>query len=290
MMTTSTDRVRQVVVILAAVFCAYGTLVGLGLLGTRVEESSGGALAADATLLAPAGPAFSIWSLIYLGLASYTIWQALPHAASADRARTTGWLAAASMILNAGWLLVTQQGWVWASVAVIFTLVVVLGALMKRLQQIPTRRRAEAVVVDATFGLYLGWVTVATCANVTAALVDSGVNPGPPVADLAAAGVLALAAVVGVLLARALGGRLSVAAAMTWGLGWIAVGRLADEPRSTSTAVAAMLAAAVVLLATVAARRRGAGSPHGPGEDREMTGRPQLRERRLMKGDAPWST
>lgn len=277
MMTTSTDRVRQVVVILAAVFCAYGTLVGLGLLGTRVEESSGGALAADATLLAPAGPAFSIWSLIYLGLASYTIWQALPHAASADRARATGWLAAASMILNAGWLLVTQQGWVWASVAVIFTLVVVLGALMKRLQQIPTRRRAEAVVVDATFGLYLGWVTVATCANVTAALVDSGVNPGPPVADLAAAGVLALAAVVGVLLARALGGRLSVAAAMTWGLGWIAVGRLADEPRSTSTAVAAMLAAAVVLLATVAARRRGAGSPHGPGEDREMTGRPQLR-------------
>lgn len=277
MMATSTDRVRQVVVILAAVFCAYGTLVGLGLLGTRVEESSGGALAADATLLAPAGPAFSIWSLIYVGLASYTVWQALPHAASADRVRATGWLAAASIVLNAGWLLVTQQGWIWVSVAVIFTLVVVLGVLMKRLQQIPTRGRAEAVVVDATFGLYLGWVTVATCANVTAALVDSGVNPGPPVADLAAVGVLALAAAVGVLLARALGGRLSVAAAMTWGLGWIAVGRVADEPRSTSTAVAAMLAAAVVLLATVAARRRGAGTPHGPGEDRVMTGRPQLR-------------
>ena len=29
----------------------------------------------------------------------------------------------------------------------------------------------ERVVVDGTFGLYLGWVAVATCANVTAALV-----------------------------------------------------------------------------------------------------------------------
>ena len=195
--------------ILAAVFCAYGTLVGLGLLGTRV----------------------SIWSLIYVGLAAYTVWPALPPAASADRARATGWLAAASMVLNAGWLLVTQQGWTWVSVAVTVTLLVVLGVLMKRLQRIPTRGRAEAVVVDATFGLYLGWVTVATCANVTAALVDSGVDPGPPVADLAAVAVLTLVSAVGVLLARALGGRLSVAAAMTWGLGWIAIGRVADEPR-----------------------------------------------------------
>ena len=160
------------------------------------------------------------------------------------------------MVLNAGWLLVTQQGWIWASVTVILTLVVVLGVLMKRLDRIPSRGAAERVVVDATFGLYLGWVTVATCANVAAALVDSDVDPRPPVADLAAVAVLTVAAAVGVLLARALGGRLPVAAATMWGLAWIAVGRVADEPRSTSTAAAAILAAAVVLLATVATRRR----------------------------------
>ena len=48
----------------AEIGCILGTLVGVGVLGTRVEESSGGALAADATLLAPASPAFSIWSVI----------------------------------------------------------------------------------------------------------------------------------------------------------------------------------------------------------------------------------
>ena len=75
---TSADRRRQVVVTVSEVLCVVGTLVGVGVLGTRVEESSGGSLAADATLLAPAVPAFSIWSVIYLGLGAYTVWQWLP--------------------------------------------------------------------------------------------------------------------------------------------------------------------------------------------------------------------
>ena len=72
----------------AEIGCILGTLVGVGVLGTRVEESSGGALAADATLLAPASPAFSIWSVIYGGLAAYTIWQWLP----ANTANIRGYL------------------------------------------------------------------------------------------------------------------------------------------------------------------------------------------------------
>ena len=46
---TSADRRRQVVVTVSEVLCVVGTLVGVGVLGTRVEESSGGSLAADAT-------------------------------------------------------------------------------------------------------------------------------------------------------------------------------------------------------------------------------------------------
>ena len=95
---------------------------------------------------------------------------------------------------------------------------------------------------------------MATCANITAALVDSGVDPGPTVSVLAAVAVLAVAAGVGVLLARRLGGRWSVAVALAWGLAWIVVGRLADQPESTVTAVAAGVGAVVVLAAT--ARQR----------------------------------
>src|SRR5687768_2939773 len=172
------DRLRQVTVTVAELFCVVGTLVGLGVLGTRVEESSGGALAADATLLAPAGPAFLIWTPIYLGLAGYTVWQWLPEQATDRRHRSVGWLAAASMVLNATWLLVTQQGWIWVSVVVIAVLAGTLGVLVRRLTEHPSYGSAESVLVDGTFGLYLGWVTVATCANVTAAFVASGVDPG----------------------------------------------------------------------------------------------------------------
>jgi hypothetical protein len=261
---TAWDRVRQVVVTLSEIACVLGTLVGIGLFGTRVEESSGGSLAADATLLAPAGPAFSIWSVIYLGLAAYTLWQWWPPRAADPRARATGWLAAASMLLNAGWLLVTQQGWIWASVVVIVALVLVLGLLVQRLAQAPGRGGpVERLVVDGTFGLYLGWVSVATAANVAAALVSSGApQQGRGAEWIGVAVVLLLAAVVAAV-QRRVGARWAVAAAAAWGLSWIAVGRAADEPRSVLVAGGAAAAAVLVVLATAALRRPGHGRRPG---------------------------
>jgi hypothetical protein len=244
---TSADRVRQVCVTVSEVLCVLGTLVGVGLLGgTEVQDSAGGALSAEATRLAPAVPAFSIWSVIYLGLAAYTIWQWLPSSVT-ERTRSTGWLAMASMLLNAGWLLVTQQGWIWVSVVVIVALVLVLGELLRRLTRQPAGGTVERVVVDGTFGLYLGWVAVATCANVTAALVASGVRPSDAVADALGVVVLVVAAALGVVFARTLGGRWAVAAAMAWGLGWIAVGRTSGTPESLLVGLAAAVAALVVL-------------------------------------------
>lgn len=245
-----TDRLRQVTVTLGAAGCAIGTLYGFGVLGTEVSESSGGRLSADATLLAPASTAFSIWSVIYLGLAAFTVWQWLPAAATSPRARAIGWLAAASMLLNAGWLLVAQAGWLLASVAVILTLLGVLFTLVRRLSRAPARGGAsELVAVDGTFGLYLGWVSVASFANLAAALPAPAADRPSGVAQAAA--VLAIAAVagVGVLLARLLGARVAVAVAMAWGLGWIAVGRIADAPNSTATAIAAIVAAVLVVAA-----------------------------------------
>lgn len=250
---TGSDLARVVTVTLAEIACVFGTLVGVGVIGTRVEESSGGALAADATLLAPLGPAFSIWSVIYLGLAAYTIVQWLPSRRSHARFRATGWLAALTMLLNAAWLLVTQQGWIWVSVVVIAALVLSLGVLVRRLAEAgPADSTVDRVVVDATFGLYLGWVAVATCANVTAAFVADGVDPGPPVADVVAAVVIAVAVGVVALVFARTGRRLSVALAAGWGLAWIAVARLSDQPHSALTGVAAGVAAAVVLVMGVA--------------------------------------
>ncbi len=264
---TSGDRARQLAVTVSGVIWVLGTLVGLGIFGTRVAETSGGALAADATRIAPAGPAFSIWSVIYAGLFAYAVRQWLPSQATARRARATGWLAAVSMLLNAAWLLVTQQGWIWVSVVVIVVLVLVLGELVRRLTTLPPEASAERsrgallvelVVVDGTFGLYLGWVAVATCANVTAALVSSGVRASDAVSDVAAVLLMLAVAGLGVVLARTFGGRYAVAAAAAWGLAWIAVARTSSTPASTATAAAAVVAAVVVVAAAVRWHRRAA--------------------------------
>lgn len=240
------DLARRVTVTLAEIFCVVGTLVGTGVIGTRVAESSGGALAADATLLAPAGPAFSIWSVVYAGLAAYTIWQWLPARATDERARATGWLAAASMVLNATWLLVTQAGWIWFSVVVIVALLATLVALVARLARRPATSWVDRLVVDGTFGLYLGWVGVATCANVAAALaLDVSVSRG--VAEAGAVAAVVAVLVGGAWLAHRYGGRWAVAIASTWGLVWIAVGRLGDSPESLVTAVAAITGAVVMI-------------------------------------------
>ena len=137
------------------------------------------------------------------------------------------------------------------------TLVVSLGLLVRRLEEHRSYGHGETVLVDGTFGLYLGWIAVAACANVTAALVASGVDPGGYAAQLAAVVVIAVAAGVGVLLARRLGGRWAVAGALAWGLLWIAWGRLVDQPRSVLVALAAVVAAVVVLAAARVHSRRG---------------------------------
>ncbi len=259
------QRVRQLAVSAAAVFMIFGTLLGIGVIGTRVEESSGGSLSATATLLAPAGPAFSIWTVIYVGLVAYTVYQWLPVRASSARLRAIGWPAAASMVLNAAWLLVTQAGWLWVSVVVIVALAVTLGLLVRTLERETAPTIVERVVVDGTFGLYLGWVSIATAANITATLVDMGVTFGSTGDQAVAAAVLAVAAAIGVGLSLALGARLTVAGALAWGLAWIAVGRLAVGPISVVTGVAAALAAAVVVGAAVVLRLRAQGGAERSG-------------------------
>lgn len=241
------DLLRRLWVTVCEVVCLYGTLLGMGVIGSRVEESSGGSLAADATLLAPGSPAFSIWSVVYLGLAAYTVWQWLPAQRTSDRARATGWLAGITMLLNAGWLLVTQFGLIRLSVGVIALLVLTLGVLVRRLAVLPASSMVDRIIVDGTFGAYLGWVSVATCANVAAAGVASGWTLGFQADQWLAIAVLAVAAVVGVVLAWQLGGRVSLGAAMAWGLGWIAVARITDAPPSMLVGAAAAVAAVVVL-------------------------------------------
>lgn len=250
---TRQDRIRQIVVVVSAVAMLVGTLAGVGLLGgTPIQNSVQGAFSSDASLLTPAGPAFSIWSVIYVGLAAFTVWHSLVPIDR--RARRIGWPAAVSMVLNAAWLLVVQAGWIWLSVAVIAALAIDLGILLQRLGRLPSSSWGTRLVLDGTFGLYLGWVSVATVANVTAALTGSPADPGGRAAEFVSVAVLVVVVALAGVFVNKLGARWAVTLAMVWGLAWIAVARLTGGTPSRITAVAAAAAAAIILALTLARR------------------------------------
>ncbi|WP_139006782.1 tryptophan-rich sensory protein [Arthrobacter crystallopoietes] len=241
-----------VLVLGSGIIAIIGAFLGSGaIVGTPIQDAAGGWLSADSTPLAPASPAFRIWSVIYLGLFAYSIWQLLPAQRLSDRHRRLRPWAAAAMLLNAGWIWVVQAGWLAASLLVIVVLLAVLVRILFILMRTRAENAADTIITDGTFGLYLGWVTVATIANTSAVLGAAGFSGFGLSVPLLASVVLALAAVIGVAQAWRTGGRIAPALALAWGLAWIAVGRVDGGLESTGTAIAAAICSAAVLLAAV---------------------------------------
>ena len=254
-MRDSKDIIRQITVAASAVIAVVGAFVGSGAAGgTPIPDAAGGALSATATPIAPAGPAFAIWTAIYAGLLAYAVWQFLPGQSSAERHRRLGYWVAASLVLNAAWILSVQFDLLYLSLPIIAVLLVVLGWTFALCLRYRPDGPLDAVITDGTIGLYLGWVTIATAANATAVFAAAGFTGFGLDPDIWAVIVLAVAAVVGVLVAVVGRGRIAPALSLSWGLAWVAIGRLTGELVSVPAAIAAIAAVVVVLVATAVLR------------------------------------
>ncbi|GAA1495441.1 tryptophan-rich sensory protein [Paeniglutamicibacter kerguelensis] len=238
-----------------AVFAAIGgAFVGSGALGgTPIKDAADGWLGADSTLVAPGTGAFVIWTFIYLGLAVYAVWQLGATARSSPTQRILRPLAAASAILNALWLAVVQLGWLGISVLVILALLLVLIRIFMLLVQEPVVDLTERWIMWLTFGPYLGWVSVATVANMAAWLASLGVGSDAGWAQPLAAVLVVIAVLIGAATVLYSRGRMSAALAMVWGIAWIGVGRSDGGTSSTIVAVTAFIGAGALLVFTVVA-------------------------------------
>lgn len=132
------------------------------------------------TLFTPAGYAFSIWGIIYLLLLVYTLFQALPAAKDANPERQkmlekVGFWFVISSLLNAGWIFLWQYELMVFSVIVIALMLVSLGRIGWLLRQ-PHCSPKEELALRIPFGIYFGWITVATIANISAYLVSTKWN------------------------------------------------------------------------------------------------------------------
>jgi benzodiazapine receptor len=125
------------------------------------------------TLITPAGYVFSIWGVIYILLGIFVVFQALPSEKGKGYQNRIGWLFVLSSLLNIFWLFLWQYEYLSLSVVLMFLLLATLIAIYLRLNigksAVSLR---EKLAVHLPFSVYLGWITIASIANVAAFLVS----------------------------------------------------------------------------------------------------------------------
>jgi len=114
-------------------------------------------------LFVPAGITFSIWGIIYLLLIGYCIVQFT--GSNQVVISGIGWLFGVSCVLNALWIVC------WHYEKLPLSLIVMLGMLVTLIYINILIKDLPLGIIKASFGIYLGWISIATIANVTALLV-----------------------------------------------------------------------------------------------------------------------
>ncbi len=123
------------------------------------------------TYFKPAGYAFSIWGLIYLVLLVWLIMQTIPKFKEHDIAKKIGPWFLISCLFNAGWIVTFSYKLFPLSVVVIAGLLISLIVIYSKID-----RETKALRFKLPFSLYLGWVSVATIANIFLTIDTENIN------------------------------------------------------------------------------------------------------------------
>jgi translocator protein len=199
------------------------------------------------TLITPAGYVFSIWGVIYILLGAFVVYQALPRERSSEYQGKIGWLFVLSSLINIAWIFVWQFESLILSVILIFALLLTLIAIYLRLNIGRSKvKTSERLAVHLPFSVYLGWITIASIADVAVTLTAynwNGFGISPEIwAVIVAAFVLAITMLM-------LGIRKDVAYALVviWALVGIGVNHSGNQAVVLLTEISSMIVGIAVL-------------------------------------------
>ncbi|MBU1242631.1 tryptophan-rich sensory protein [Myxococcota bacterium] len=205
-------------------------------------------------LFVPSGATFSIWGLIYLLLGGH-VWVLLETAFRDGKGPggSTGepLILAANFALNATWIFAWHWRMIPLSVLIMLGILGTLILLEERMAFADARETprtgVRAFFLRQPILVYLGWICVATVANVTAALVHAGWDGFG--LDPRVWTVLAIAAATAVGLAL-VWSRRAVASALVvvWALVGIICKRAGLDARETMTIITAAAIGVILLL------------------------------------------
>jgi len=238
--TTGTDTMRSFLVLAATIgVILFNWLAATGrLAGTDTAAIS----AKYQTLVTPAGYAFSIWTLIYVGLVAFSVFQLLP--ANVARFRPVRSLYIFTCALNCAWLYFWHQEQIVVCFVIILTLAVALLAINFIIRE--SESTTDAWIAKGAFGLYFGWVTAATLVNFAIMLKFLNALASPTTETILAVVLILVAAALGVLIRIRLTNYF-YPLAVAWALTAIAV----KQSGQTAVVVACAMGVIACLIATL---------------------------------------
>lgn len=188
----------------------------------------------------PAGWAFAIWGVIYLGLishAAYGVWRRSADPAW-DRVR---WPLLASLVPGIFWISVALVSPVWSTAMILWMMGAALVALLRT-------GRTEPWIQRAPIALYAGWLTAATGVAFAVTLAGHGVMTEQTAALLC----LGVSVVIAALVQWRRPDALAYGAAVSWAL----IGVIADNLAPLNVAVVSLAVVGIATLATIIFARR----------------------------------
>ncbi len=247
------DTLRQIANVLSVVLALTVNILAsaLPLNGQNTGEISD----RFSVYFVPAGYVFAIWFLIFVGWIAFAAFQSLPAHKESPRLRSLGYWFALSGVFNAAWLFCWHYNQFGLSVLVMLML---LGLLIASYLKLNVGREpvsgAEKWCVDIPFSVYLGWITVATVANITSWLYFINWDGFGIAPQVWAVIMLGIASLLGLLMAfsRRDSGYLFV---LVWSFAGIAV-KQAVEPLVANFAWTAALVALGLAVVSLVQRRR----------------------------------
>lgn len=171
-------------------------------------------------LFAPAGPAFSIWGLIYLLLAGYVVYQFTKSGQKKEELlKKINPLFIATSLANLSWIFAWHYDYIGLSVCIMAVLLVLLVKIadILRVEQLIMQ---EKLFIRTPFSIYFGWITVAAIANITVFLVSIGWNRFGIADFVWTSIILLIGAFIGILRIRK-DKNIAYGAVLIWAYAWI---------------------------------------------------------------------
>ncbi len=122
-------------------------------------------------LFAPTGLTFSIWGVIYLLLGIYSFYQLFSKKINSKLSNQINTLFIINSFVNSVWIFAWHYKIIWLTVLLMLVLLISLIKIADILNK-EKLNSSEKFLYKIPFGVYFGWITVATIANITGFLVS----------------------------------------------------------------------------------------------------------------------